>query len=323
MNDHDAMVSKCYTGNDFQAPDATLPICFTYVEKPTSHNDMAFWTGVLLQIDDHHYILTAEHEIMESYRNRKSAFAIGLNATPIHLAFDEVFVSNDRRLDVLAYRLNRDTARQLAQHKRFIRLNDVEGRLNPKRGIPQFAVYGYPVDRECGHVFDSGEWVGVRPFTYFAIPYGLHPEDEEYHTLIDATDPQNTDKERYSALAKMMRAALEDYPAGCFKRMEAIEGFDHTYNFLLDYHAESDRRDGVRTRPPRPHGMSGSGVWHLATITPSMGLVPGYAKLVGIQTAWRKKPGYLKFTWIENALSLIWRYDYHAREPMKLHGWSF
>jgi hypothetical protein len=77
-------------------------------------------------------------------------------------------------------------------------------------------------------------------------------------------------------------------------------------NIVLDYSETSYEDSGDASPSIDPDGMSGGGIWRLA----SEGQIADWSlsclKLVGIQHTWSQREGYVKGTWIRYAVMLIW-----------------
>lgn len=101
----------------------------------------------------------------------------------------------------------------------------------------------------------------------------------------------------------------------------AVAGFNPNTHIILKY--EDDVRnyeDGIRVTPV---GLSGAGIWFVCDpITGPMVSARAF-KLVGIQTAWHPIEHYLKGTWIDVVVHIIWKYYPDTRNAMRLHCISY
>jgi len=99
-----------------------------------------------------------------------------------------------------------------------------------------------------------------------------------------------------------------------------VSKYDPQLHLILDYKRGSLNNRGEVVHPP---GLSGCGVW----LTRHPFTQPVFNlddfKLVAIQTAWHQQHQYVKTTWINIVLLIIWRYYPETRAPMKLNGIDF
>lgn len=99
-----------------------------------------------------------------------------------------------------------------------------------------------------------------------------------------------------------------------------VSNYDPTLHLILDYERATYNCNGEKVHPP---GLSGCGIYFCGhPITRSV-LRHEDLKLVAIQTSWHKGEQYVKATWVNDALLVLWKYYPEVRAPMRLHGISF
>lgn len=99
-----------------------------------------------------------------------------------------------------------------------------------------------------------------------------------------------------------------------------VSNYDPKLHLILDYERATYNRRGEKVHPP---GLSGCGIYFCGRpITRSI-LRHDDLKLVAIQTSWHKGEQYVKGTWIDDVLLILWKYHPEVRAPMRLHGISF
>jgi hypothetical protein len=99
-----------------------------------------------------------------------------------------------------------------------------------------------------------------------------------------------------------------------------IANYDPKLHLILDYERASYNREGETVHPP---GLSGCGIYFCGHSITRAVLRDDDLKLVAIQTSWHRGEQYVKGTWIDDVLLILWKYYPDVRSPMRLHGISF
>lgn len=95
---------------------------------------------------------------------------------------------------------------------------------------------------------------------------------------------------------------------------------DQEAHILVNYLTEGVDEAGSTLASPKPHGLSGCGIWRLADPTkPAQLWTPSDVRLVGIQHRWRSRKRYAVGTSISAALALIYEHVPDVRPSMNLH----
>ncbi len=101
----------------------------------------------------------------------------------------------------------------------------------------------------------------------------------------------------------------------------ALTGHDAVVGIALDFNPATTLDDaGNPAIPPRPHGMSGCGIWRLVEAgTDAQLWKPDDIRLVAIQHTLKPDHGVLTGTRIGYALQMIYRNHADLRSAMELH----
>lgn len=155
-----------------------------------------------------------------------------------------------------------------------------------------------------------------------------------YHRLIDVLPRKRVKPEeglflllgypwdRFKQVGEGMKCAdTWKYLTNPFKGDYAVvANYNADYHLILDYQRDTFDGSGTRVHPP---GLSGCGIWFVGSPKTHPLFTKDDLKLVGIQTSWWKQHEYVKGTWVDRMLRIIWRRYSDARAPMKLHGFAF
>ena len=159
---------------DELAPDigkAIVPICWLFDEKIGLDR-----TGVLFQVGDSHFLLTASHDLKSRLKENIPLFipAPSLDTDPIPLV-NVLFRGIDEcDVDVVVAELDRETVDRVSLKHRFLRLNELDVKDQQKDGL--YLVCGFPQEwfrkGEIGHpkamVFFGKKYVGeLNPLSQF------------------------------------------------------------------------------------------------------------------------------------------------------------
>lgn len=100
---------------------------------------------------------------------------------------------------------------------------------------------------------------------------------------------------------------------------DVVTNYDPDLHLALLYERKSKTQDGRKVHPP---SMSGCGIWSIEKM-PGEEFTDDDLKLVAIETAWHKGEEYVKGTWIDVVLIIIWKYFPSVRAAMRIHGFEY
>jgi hypothetical protein len=230
-------------------------------------------SGVLLEIGDHRFLLTAAHVVdLSAIRGFPPYLAPSTeDAPPIPLDEAKIYTSpippgvdrDDPNMrdhdpfDVAVCELPPSVAEQIIEPRRFVRLMEIDARTEEIPGF--YMVTGYP--REFTKANFSYKLLGSKPLPYATVLYQGEREP-------------------------------------------------HWGNFIaLEYSYQSVDGDAVVQEMPDPDGMSGCGIWRLAEANkPAELWNPTDARLVAIEHTWSKKKRAILGTFMRHALSMIYHH---------------
>jgi len=243
-----------------------------------------FGTGVLLQIGDKHFIVSAGHNF-DARRMCDLPLWVtdgvpGNRLLPVGQVVirssetNDPYYRTDESFDSAVCELSSEVAAQIAVNKRFLRLIDVD-----------------PWDRQ-----EPRSWYMV-----YGYPTSLSPPDEQTRSIGSAA----------VAFATFIY---------CDER-GPLDNYDRAVSIALDFDPTNIRDDAGHTAvPPHPEGMSGCGIWRLVEAGTDTRLwTPNEVKLVAIDHALRPRERVLIGTRIKYALQLIYRNHAHLRRAMEMH----
>ncbi len=149
-------------------------------------------TGVLFQVADTCFVVTAAHVLVEPHRYEKTVGISGADGHFIAAGGDWIAsvpkeAGSSDPLDVAVYRLP-ETAKTRLAGKRFLRAADVDFAAPPRMAV--YAVFGFPGEWTLPSKGPNEE-VRLRPLEYIGYACdrgldGLVGYDAAYHLLIDA-----------------------------------------------------------------------------------------------------------------------------------------
>lgn len=203
-------------------------------------------------------------------------------------------------------------------------------------GLPLFVLMRNKCDRPVA--LHHEQFYATKESSIDLAVARLHPSTVEH--LKDAY--------RYVSLPQMMSRhdpghkgafyTLAGFPSANYgKDHEGVDRADNwkylTFGFLgepVDYNPEihlnlaydTDSKD-EEGKIIDPHGLSGCGVWYVGNPFSNTVVTPDEFRLVAIQTKWNEKRQYVKTTWINSVLRIIWRYHPEARPALEQHGVSY
>jgi hypothetical protein len=197
-----------------QAWDSTVAI--VRANKPAVH---LFGTGILFQIGDARFVITAAHVIREAHKWRKT-----LGFSDAHDSFVSVpenwissapvqFCSSEDPFDVAVCRLPDSSVERLSG-KRFLCRDDVE--FDDQSPTTVFSMFGYPGIWTTPSCADD-EKLTVRPLEYTTYAYDgsvetLNGYQTRYHLLLGASADENTTEDGSMAEFKNQRGESATFP---------------------------------------------------------------------------------------------------------------
>ena len=130
----------------------------------------AFRSGVLLQIADMRFLVTAGHDMIEySVNGYPVGIALPAKGThPILLLEETFWTTKDYREDITVTQLTRPVVDYLSGHYNYIRLSNVMPRRDPNQGKGLYVLYGFP-DALIGA--DETGARRLQDWRYLTVPY--------------------------------------------------------------------------------------------------------------------------------------------------------
>jgi hypothetical protein len=229
-------------------------------------------TGVLLQLSDTHFVVTAAHTFSRAKVANVPIWFPGVTpgSMPLPQFHAELHMSasndpvnrEDDPFDVCVFEVPSNVAEELKKGKRFLRAADLDA-LDKQNLRSFYLVFGYPFVQNPPVA--AGGTITANALSYGTFVYG---------------------NERGAATRH-----------------------DPAIGIVLDGGGESTRNDaGEREDIPHPGGMSGCGIWRMVTADAPLGRwKPEDIRLVGHQHAYDKTLGILRGTRIRYTLQLIAR----------------
>jgi hypothetical protein len=98
-------------------------------------------------------------------------------------------------------------------------------------------------------------------------------------------------------------------------KMNRVPDYNPELHLVLAYKNKPEIGDTVHVTPP---GLSGCGIWYVGD--PHSIVTPDTFRLAAIQNAWSSEREYVKGTWIDIVLTIIWKYVPEARRPLEVNG---
>ncbi len=245
---------------------------------------MLFGTGVLLQVGDKHFIVSAGHNFdarrMCDLPLWVTDGVLGNRLLPVGQVLirssetNDPYHRTDELFDIAVCELASEVAAQIAVNKRFLRLIDVDpwDRQEPRSW---YMVYGYPTN--------------------------LSPADEANRSIN----------------ANAVAFATFIY---CDER-GSLDRFDEEVGIALDFDPTNIRDDnGEPAAPPHPGGMSGCGIWRLVEAgTDTRRWKLDDIKLVAVDHTLKTEKKVLVGTRIRYALQMIYRNHADLRPALEMH----
>ena len=230
-------------------------------------------TGVCIKIRTHYFIATAAHVLKpdeEIHVISKPPFKEidPFLISPIHVGTDE-------NVDVAFLEIEESIALELQTE--FLELKDLLAQTGPLDDLVFIA--GFPT--EYARLYSQENQVRIEPLFFSGIP--INPTG----------NPAGVENLEYPTSANP-----EDHIIVHWSEEQNTDGSIIDYDSKVSY-------DLGRTKMPKPHGISGGGIWAMDIIKAEGIWQSNQAKLVAIQTHWNEKKRYVKGTRIHHWLALI------------------
>ncbi len=239
----------------------------------TGEGVILFGSGVLFEIADHQFLITAAHVTDDAARLAKAHYPVFIHSGAPKAAF--VPLGTYRRLssvqrglgrdddpfDLSVARLSPEVAGGMVPHRRFLHLPSLD-LFDQQRPESRYAVFGYP--KESCTSEEEGQRIGYQPMLY-----GTKVTQRDLGELRPPRNPE------------------------------------------VDYFLDFSRQFGVRVdgepgAPADPHGMSGCGIWRLILDQAEVGQWSAQdVKLVGIQHGWGERRHFFRGTRVFFAIQMI------------------
>lgn len=259
----------------FDAAHKLLEQCTVPVIIEDGDTVLDYRSGILLQIADMHFLVTAGHYMIEhTKQGHFTCITMPVKGmAPIRL-FEEMFwTTNDDQEDLSIAQLTSPVVNYIKDHYRFIRMPSIMPRLHPDQGEGMYLLYGFPF--ALAGPDDDGD-NKVQSWKYLTVSY------------------------------------QGDY--------SALEKYNPKLHLVLQYERQTYDQDGNRIHPP---GMSGCGIWFVGTPYSHPLFTEADFRLVAIQNCWHRGEQYVKGTWIDDVLAILWKYFPDTHKPLMLAGYNF
>jgi hypothetical protein len=231
-----------------------------------------FGSGVLFQLADHHFLITAAHVMDEALKAERHGYSFFVDGRPGHglLPLNKFLVlrslegplgRDDDPFDLAVARLPKELAEALVPHRRFLHMPEIDA-FDPQHRESGYAIYGYP---SAGLTMDPDiEKRGYEPMLYVTT---LCQRD------VGALHPPH----------------------------------DPRWGYLLNFSQQyCVRLDGGSGGPKNPKGISGCGIWRIiADAAATDRWKPDDVRLVGIEHGWKPEKHYVRGTRIGYAIAMI------------------
>jgi hypothetical protein len=261
------------------------PRCTAFAARMPDGTAIQFGSGVLLQIADSYFALTAAH-IFNTIQERKLPVGLmaGLNDNPL-LWLDE---SNSKgqllqasKLDVAVISLSNKLATRMQESgRRFCRLMDAEpnDRTSDQARNAWYLMLGFPSENQ--KLIENGKTIYTQ--AQFYCTTSLAPDAVE---------------------------------------LKSISEYDPHLHLAVDYNKVRARcASGHAGGLPNPGGMSGGGCWRIADTFQELCLCDlSKAKLVGVETGWYPKYSIMKSTKLGIAIAIIHQSFPELRKAIELN----
>jgi len=141
-------------------------------------------SGILLQIADMHFLVTAGHH-MVSHHEQGHAVGIVLPVKEMHpvlLVEEQFWTTKDEQEDISVTQLTPPVVEYIKDHYRYIRLNSVMSRKDPNQGKGMYLIFGFP-DALLGP--DDTGVKKMESWKYLSVSYrGDYANVENYNSRL-------------------------------------------------------------------------------------------------------------------------------------------
>lgn len=127
-------------------------------------------SGVLLQIADMHFLVTAGHAMVDHHvQGRRVGIALPVRGSrPVLLVEEEFWTTKDDQEDISVTRLTRGVVEYIKDHYRYVRLTSVMSRNHQSQGKGMYLIFGFP--RALLGQDDTG-CRKMESWKYLTVPY--------------------------------------------------------------------------------------------------------------------------------------------------------
>ncbi len=154
----------------------TVPLCVDHGKKTIANR-----SGVLLQIADMHFLVTAGHDMVELLTEGHS-IGIAMPVKGSHailLTKEKFWTTKDKQEDISVTQLTPPVVAYIKDHYRYVRLTSLMSRDDPSQGKGMYLIYGFP-DAIVGPD-DEGD-TAVESWWYLTVRYrGEYSNVEDYN----------------------------------------------------------------------------------------------------------------------------------------------
>jgi hypothetical protein len=102
-------------------------------------------------------------------------------------------------------------------------------------------------------------------------------------------------------------------------QFQEVKNYDRSTHIILEHRKTLQDEKGASFSPPAMEGMSGGGIWRITPFNRKKKWTPEEVRLVGIQNKYIAGR-YCKGTWIQKAISVIWRQFPELRPAIEWHA---
>ena len=231
-----------------------------------------FGSGVLFQLADHHFLITAAHVMDEALKAERHGYSFFIDGRPGQglLQLNKFLVlsslkgplgRDDDPFDLSVACLPRELAETLVPHRSFLHMPEVDV-FDPQDRDSAYAIYGYP---SAGFTRD----LDSNKRGYEPLLYGTSLCQRDVGALHPPHDPK----------------------------------VGYLLNFSQQYCV---RLDGGSGGPKNPKGISGCGIWRIIVDAAAADRwKPDDVRLVGIEHGWMAEKHYVRGTRIRYAIAMI------------------
>lgn len=174
----------------------SVPLVIDDGQKLVEHR-----SGILLQIADMHFLVTAGHDMVYHHAQGHSVgIALPVRGShPVLLVEEKFWTTKDDQIDISVTQLTPGIVEYIKDHYRYIRLTSIMSRNDPNQGKGMYLIFGFPnalLGRD-----DTGDRK-MESWKYLTLPYrGDYATIEHFnpklHLLLDyERDSRNQEGDR-------------------------------------------------------------------------------------------------------------------------------